>query len=561
MTVTLRFQSSGAMPGNAKPVVMHGPSLTIGRAAENDLVLPDPNREVSSRHCVIENHNGNIVAVDLSSNGTFLNYGKIPLGRTPTPLNDGDVLTLGPYELVVAVQSGQSPAELLAPADQGGVSHGNARRAPDPMSLLDDAGPGGDFLDSLLGDPAPKGPRNIRMGEDDFDGILPPLGDDEAPLLSKGREAPMGRAVADHGASASDAYRPAAPVKSVIPDDWEEDFLAPTGGGGSPSNPFGLDVTAFDQRPSRSAATPIPAPEAPPTPIPQFDLDDLVGDAAPAPETAPTETAPTETEPTESAPPPIAAPVFLPEETAAEVALPYPEPDPAPVAKPVSTPAPVPASPVSEPPPVSVLTPVEPVAAADAGAARAFLEALGMGELKLSDADLSQSMPRLGRTLKAMIVGLREILMTRTSIKSEFRIDQTMISVGGNNPLKFSITPEQAIEVMVKPTAKGYLDAEEATAQALDDIKAHEIAMVTGMEAALKGVLARLDPAELTTRIEAKGGLGGLFKGKKAQYWETYEKMYAEISDQAENDFHELFSREFAKAYKDQLARLKRGQS
>ena len=63
----------------------------------------------------------------------------------------------------------------------------------------------------------------------------------------------------------------------------------------------------------------------------------------------------------------------------------------------------------------------------------------------------------------------------------------------------------------------------------------------------------------LTTKIETGGGFGGMFRGKKAQYWETYEKMYAEIADQAENDFHDLFSREFAQAYKDQLARLKNG--
>ena len=86
---------------------------------------------------------------------------------------------------------------------------------------------------------------------------------------------------------------------------------------------------------------------------------------------------------------------------------------------------------------------------------------------------------------------------------------------------------------------------------------AHEVAMVTGMEAALKGVLGKLDPALLTQKIEAKGGFGGFLKNRKAHYWETYEAMYAEISDQAENDFHELFAREFAKAYKDQLARLK----
>ncbi len=190
-------------------------------------------------------------------------------------------------------------------------------------------------------------------------------------------------------------------------------------------------------------------------------------------------------------------------------------------------------------------------------AARGFLAAMGAEELRITDAELPDTMVRLGRTLKSMITGLREILMTRTSIKSEFRIEQTMVNVGGNNPLKFSISPEQAIEAMVKPTVRGYLPAEKAAEQALEDIKAHEVAMVTGMEAALKGVLGKLDPALLTKKIEAKGGFGGFLKNRKAQYWETYEAMYAEISDQAENDFHELFAREFAKAYKDQLARLK----
>lgn len=77
------------------------------------------------------------------------------------------------------------------------------------------------------------------------------------------------------------------------------------------------------------------------------------------------------------------------------------------------------------------------------------------------------------------------------------------------------------------------------------------------MEAALKGVLKRLDPKALEGQIETKGGLKGLLRGKKAQYWDVYEQLYAEISDQAENDFHDLFSREFARAYKDQLDRLK----
>jgi len=152
---------------------------------------------------------------------------------------------------------------------------------------------------------------------------------------------------------------------------------------------------------------------------------------------------------------------------------------------------------------------------------------------------------------------LREILMTRASIKSEFRIQQTMITSGANNPLKFSISPEQAIETMVRPSAKGYLPPDEAARQALDDIKAHEIAMMAAMEAALKGVLKQLSPKVLEGQITKGGGLSSLLQGKKARYWDVYETMYAKISDQAETDFHELFSREFARAYQAQLDRLK----
>ena len=80
--------------------------------------------------------------------------------------------------------------------------------------------------------------------------------------------------------------------------------------------------------------------------------------------------------------------------------------------------------------------------------------------------------------------------------------------------------------------------------------------MMTGMEAALKGLLKKLDPEVLGEQIEETGGLSNLLKGKKARYWEVYEKMYADISDQAENDFQDLFSNEFARAYDAQFKKL-----
>lgn len=458
---------------------MRGGSLTVGRGPANDLVLPDPDRLLSKSHFVIEDHNGNIVIVDLSTNGTFLNYSKIPLGRVPTPLNTGDVLGLGTYELVVEIQSETAdPGDFIAPPSApAGVSPGIAERAPDPMDLLDDAAPGGDFLDDLLGPEKPTGPSQLNP-VDPIDDLLPPMGEDEDPFFQKpddGR-AGQGASAPAHNPSAQDSFRPSPAGQNLIPDDWD-DLLDGTG----------QTATAAD-----------PEPRKIPPEIPHGDT----GKTAPPP-------------PQQQQPPVTPA-----------------DEQPAPQAE--NTPS-----------------------GQNDDIARAFLEAVGAENVRIEGAELPDTMARMGRVMKTLVTGLREILMTRTSIKSEFRIEQTMISAGGNNPLKFSISPEQAVEAMVKPATKGYLNPETAAEQALQDIKAHEIAMVTGMEAALKGVLRKLDPAELAGQIETSNAFGSLLKGKKARYWEVYEKIYAEISDQAENDFHDLFSREFARAYKDQLDKLK----
>jgi type VI secretion system protein len=472
------------MPGNVGLMQMPtNGSLSIGRGPANDIVLPDPERQLSKNHCVLEDHNGNVVVVDFSTNGTFLNYSKTPLGRTPTPLNNGDILSVGSYELLVEIAAAM-PEPILDPLSDGPVSHGAANNAPDPMQLLDDAGPGGDFLDDLLGSPeGPKGPGQIQIA-DPMDDLLPPLGEEEDPFFAAPRNESipedLGTSQSMHNSGTSDSFRPSlATGPAVIPDDWDDDFLSP------------------------AAPEPTPPPAAPP--------------AAQVPPVAP---------------PPIAEPA---------AATPTPQSE--------ATKVPVPDAPPASEQPV--------VASGDQSSARAFLDALDVEGLVISDEELHTTMGRMGRVMRTMITGLREILMTRTSIKSEFRIEQTMISAGGNNPLKFSISPDQAIEALVKPKARGYLGSETATEQALNDIKAHEVAMVTGMEAALKGILARLDPEVLGAQIETGGGIGSLLKGKKARYWEVYEKMYGQISDQAENDFHELFSREFARAYKEQLDKLK----
>ena len=77
---------------------------SIGRAPDNDWILPDAKRVVSGHHCEIEYRNGSYWIKDISTNGVFINDAEEPASQGgPVELTDGDRLRLGDYEIVVSV--------------------------------------------------------------------------------------------------------------------------------------------------------------------------------------------------------------------------------------------------------------------------------------------------------------------------------------------------------------------------------------------------------------------------------------------------------------------------
>ena len=84
--------------------VLFGPEGgRIGRAHDNEWVLPDPKRYLSSHHAQIRYRNGGFLVEDTSTNGLYLNDNADPVGRLgPQPLRHGDVLRLGAYQIRVS---------------------------------------------------------------------------------------------------------------------------------------------------------------------------------------------------------------------------------------------------------------------------------------------------------------------------------------------------------------------------------------------------------------------------------------------------------------------------
>lgn len=130
----------------------------IGRSQDNDWILPDPDRYVSSHHCKVSFRAGKWILEDTSTNGVFINGSDTPASLEGAyTLQDGDRLRLGDYEILVGIDdrndfspdaSGQMPIPPKAKAA--------SPKAPAPSkaaTLPDDLGEELDITD-LLSDSA-----------------------------------------------------------------------------------------------------------------------------------------------------------------------------------------------------------------------------------------------------------------------------------------------------------------------------------------------------------------------------------------------------------------------
>ncbi|HWW32412.1 MAG TPA: type VI secretion system-associated FHA domain protein TagH [Steroidobacteraceae bacterium] len=92
---------------------------TIGRSADNDWVLPDPLRYVSAHHARVQFREGHFYLQDVSTNGVYVNDDMEPLakrGSSGYRLVNGDVLRIGEYHIVAALESQRAAAAAEDPA-------------------------------------------------------------------------------------------------------------------------------------------------------------------------------------------------------------------------------------------------------------------------------------------------------------------------------------------------------------------------------------------------------------------------------------------------------------
>lgn len=421
-------------PGQCSEKSMNQGSMAIGRSSDNDWVLPDPERLVSSQHCVIQYKDGRYYLTDNSTNGVELVSAGIRMRRgNSEPLQDGELIRIGDYEIQARIDFNVQAVD----------SQPFAGESPNSFEAL---------MGAVVNKPVPV--------------IAPQF----------------------HGASSMD----------TLPDLF--DFLSPT----TVPPPTVADHVPCEQHDFR-----------PPTPV-----------AAPVPEK------------------PVVSGSVIPEDWDVF------GDNPAPVAPPPA--------PVIPPPPV--VEPVLPVAdSQQPDLLQAFLRGAGLDQLRLDKAQAEAQMESIGRSYRLMVEGLIDVLRARASLKGEFRMQQTMIQPAENNPLKFAPNADEALLLLLRHGNQAFMAPDLAVRDSFDDLRAHQLSVMAGVEAAIKHLLARFEPAQLEERMGKPGGLSSLFNGsRQAQYWQQFTELYGNISREAQEDFQDLFGREFSRAYEAHSARQRR---
>jgi len=220
-----------------------------------------------------------------------------------------------------------------------------------------------------------------------------------------------------------------------------------------------------------------------------------------------------------------------------------PEPPPAPTPPPVET---------SRPPAEPVPGPMHPPETLDAASQdpiglKHFLHGLGLppGDIEaLCDQNDPRVLYEYGRVMRTALVGISEVLIARRIFKENMVNEHTQLMPARNNALKVIPDINHALRLMIRQENKAYMPLNVSVEDAIIDIKAHQMALMAGLNTAVAAVIGHFDPQRLEQKLK-----GTIVLQRKAKYWELFKEQYEWIAREADDNFRKLIGPEFAKTY------------
>ncbi len=545
---------------------------TVGRSDSNTLALPDPRRHISRLQAEVVCKDGRYTLRNAgNANPISVNDTSLAPGAS-SPIVHGDELQIGAYVLRVTLETPQPIPRTGAQASAGLPAH-TVIMASAAEPKTNPRRPGAQPTDTWPGVARPMPAQKDAAGAKGMGALEPrtaaPGGSGSnnpfADLLSPRPSTSSSSSSSAPASSALSRASPPAAASQRMPEDYDpfaDPITAiraappPKSGGGMAPDPigallpqshaslddiFGLETVGVGKSKNilgqflgEDPATEIPDDKAPSRGASAAKLDPLAMFDAPSSSSRVREVIPT---------------TVIPDHTP-ELHASYKPPD-------VARNLPMPTPPT--PPSADAMPRPQPAARSghtDAALWRAFEQGAGLSPLP-DEALTPELMGIIGRLLRGSVDGTLRLMSARAATKQELRAGVTVIQNRHNNPLKFTLDGQAALEQMLRPPMRGFMPATEAVQDAMDDLLGHAVGTMAGMRAALQGVLARFTPGQLEAALSEPSMLDKLLPmNRHAKLWELYLAHHARVKTEAEDRFDDLFGAAFVKAYEEQLALL-----
>lgn len=497
-----------------------GAPMVAGRGNAVALHLPDPARNLSREH-VSFRRSGGVVAMTVLSKvaGVTTSRGLVAPGGQ-IELAAGDSVTLGAYTIAVEAAAA-APAAPAAAAPEAWMAPPPFLRPASPPP----AGPA--FVEFHVPGAARPAAPGFSSG-----GLAGPAPADD-PLQVIGGGAPAGDAAGpraiDDFLAADAAPPPPAPIAPLVI--------------GLPPMPAAQARPSWSSDPTPAAATPAPARV--PAPEPVAAPDDLMallrGIQVPGvPGVAPVPA------PAFVPPPPLQA---APEATQPLAVGPHVGPNVAPNVGPNIGPPSAAAAPAAP-----VETPAQPPAPAFDAAA--FARGLGMPVPEHLSAD---DWVRIGSTLRQLAEAMGQLMQDRKALKGELRaLNKTQFYLSENNPYKMGLPIEALLRHLLwGGQADGaYMAADKAVREAIDDLRAHNLAIIAASRASVEGTVREFSPDQLKRHLTTTRAARVVAFMEHGQLWRSYLDYYEDRSTHMADWLEALFERHFVAAYSREADRL-----
>lgn len=572
----MRFTIISTKAGHQPPqgsCDFYAPGGTIGRGTDNNLVLPDDDRAISRLQAIVHVAADGECKITNRGNVTRVVLNEIPLERgRQVELQDGDILAIDDYRIEVSdlLQDSQ-PISRMAASGQPHVTTKPSTPAPAAAPTVAEAAPTAvpsEIWDSLM--------QEFSIADSISSSRAKPQADNAPNPFAEPK--PAERNPEDPLAMFADSEplfeRPPVATDDLFADD----------------TPFDRDSIFADVTPT-TLVPPVEKPAQPVADEPQAELDPLAlfgGDASAktarhddplglmggAPLTSvdafsneePAKTVADESDAAFDSPllmtqPPQESPAAAREETP-EITLPTPQ---AVARQAAQTPkGRLRIDPVRHEHQATSTTPQTGNGEVLQGELlEALLEGMGLGDMQPVPQFDKENMRQLGQMLSMFSQGTVALLSSRSILKRGVKADMTMVLDDANNPFKLLPSGKTVLMQMFGARMPGFMPPKKSVRDALIDLQAHQLGMISGIRAIIAAMLQSFNPEQLEEEAKRDGHTSRLAlpASRKAALWDYFVRTYGETAGEIEDDFHTLFGEAFLYAYDMEVNQYKDSQS